>query len=144
MFLGEFQHSLDDKGRIIIPSKYREEIGENKLVVTQGLDKNLVVYTEEGFREYAQRWLELTTAKADYRKWRRFVASTAETVELDKQGRILISANLRKHAGLVKDAVISGNLSNFEIWSPERWEEASDFGDEEDISGKIEELDIRI
>ena len=144
MFLGEFRHSLDDQGRIIIPSRYRDEIGESRLVVTQGLDKNLVVYTEEGVREYAERWLELTTAKADYRKWRRYVASTAETVELDKMGRILIGSGLRKHAGLIKDAVISGNLNNFEIWSPERWKEASDFGDEADISSRIEELDIRI
>ena len=72
------------------------------------------------------------------------MASTAETVELDKMGRILIDSGLRKHAGLIKDAVISGNLNNFEIWSPERWKEASDFGDEADISSRIEELDIRI
>ena len=144
MFLGEFAHALDAKGRIIIPSKYRDEIGEQKLVVTPGLDGNLVVYTEEGFREYAQHWLELTTGKADYRKLRRYVAANAENCELDKQGRILLSPKLREHAGLVRDVVISGNLSNFEIWNPERWKEASDFGDEGEVSRRIEELDIRI
>ena len=144
MFLGEFRHSLDVKGRLNIPSRYREEIGEQKLVATRGLDGNLVVYTEKGFEEYAARWMELSTGKADYRKWRRFVASTAEYCMLDKQGRILISENLRKHAGLVKEAVISGNFDNFEIWSPERWEEVSNFGDNEEISNRIEELDVRI
>ena len=144
MFLGEYAHALDAKGRVIIPSKYRDEIGEQKLVVTCGLDGNLVVYTEAGFQEYAQRWMELTTGKADYRKWRRFVGTTAEYCEIDKQGRILLSAKLREHAKLVKDVVISGNLSNFEIWNPDRWQEVSDFGDESAISAQIEALDIRI
>ena len=144
MFLGEYEHSLDTKGRLIIPSKYRDEIGTQKLVVARGLDVNLVVYTEEAFKEYAQKWMELSTGRADYRKWRRYVASTAEYCELDKQGRILISSKLREHAGLSKDVVISGNLDNFEIWDPERWKEASDFGDDEEISEKIESLDVMI
>ena len=88
--------------------------------------------------------MELSTGKADYRKWRRYVASTAEYCELDKQGRILISAKLRDHAGLNKDVVISGNLDNFEIWAPERWKEAGDFGDDGEISEKIESLDVMI
>lgn len=144
MFLGEYEHSLDPKGRLIIPSKYRDEIGKQKLVVARGLDVNLVVYTEDAFKEYAQKWMELSTGKADYRKWRRYVASTAEYCELDKQGRILISAKLRDHAGLNKDVVISGNLDNFEIWAPERWKEAGDFGDDGEISEKIESLDVMI
>ena len=144
MFLGEYEHSLDPKGRLIIPSKYRDEIGKQKLVVARGLDVNLVVYTEDAFKEYAQKWMELSTGKADYRKWRRYVASTAEYCELDKQGRILISAKLRDHAGLDKDVVISGNLDNFEIWAPERWKEAGDFGDDGEISEKIESLDVMI
>ncbi len=144
MFLGEYEHSLDPKGRLIIPSKYRDEIGKQKLVVARGLDVNLVVYTEDAFKEYARKWMELSTGKADYRKWRRYVASTAEYCELDKQGRILISAKLRDHAGLDKDVVISGNLDNFEIWAPERWKEAGDFGDDGEISEKIESLDVMI
>lgn len=144
MFLGEYEHSLDPKGRLIIPSKYRDEIGKQKLVVARGLDVNLVVYTEDAFKEYARKWMELSTGKADYRKWRRYVASTAEYCELDKQGRILISAKLRDHAGLNKDVVISGNLDNFEIWAPERWKEAGDFGDDGEISEKIESLDVMI
>ncbi len=145
MFLGQFEHTLDEKGRVIIPSKYRDEIGEQKLVVTRGLDDNLVVYTEEGFRVFAEQWMEqLSAGKADYRRLRRFVATNAENCELDKQGRILISAKLREFAHLEKDVVISGNLNNFEIWNPARWEEASDFGDDGAIAQEIEALDIRI
>ncbi len=145
MFLGQFEHALDAKGRLIIPSKYRDEIGEQKLVVTRGLDENLVVYTEEGFRKFAEAWMEqLSAGKADYRKLRRFVATNAETCELDKQGRILISGKLREHARLEKEVIISGNLSNFEVWNPDRWGEVSDFGDDEEISRTIESLDIRI
>ena len=144
MFLGTYNHSIDPKGRVIVPSKFRDEIGDQKLVVTRGIDKNLVVYTEDGFRDYAQRWMELTTGKAEYRKWRRFVASSAEYCELDKQGRILLSAKQREIAGLTKDVVINGNLSNFEIWEPGIWEEVSDFGDADEISEKIEDLDVRI
>ena len=145
MFLGQFEHALDEKGRLIIPSKYRDEIGSQKLVVTRGLDGNLVVYTEEGFRAFAEQWMEqLSAGKADYRKLRRFVATNSENCELDKQGRILISNKLREFAGLTKDVVISGNLSNFEIWNPARWEEAGDFGDDGDIAAQVESLDIRI
>ncbi len=145
MFLGQFEHTLDEKGRLIIPSKYRDEIGDQKLVVTRGLDDNLVVYTEEGFRVFAEQWMEqLSAGKADYRRLRRFVATNAENCELDKQGRILISQKLREFAHLAKDVVISGNLNNFEIWNPARWEEASDFGDEGAVAREIEALDIRI
>ena len=145
MFLGEYEHTIDAKGRVIVPSKYREEIGGQKVVVTRGLDDNLVVYTEEGFQKYADRWMEqLSAGKADYRKLRRFLSTSAESCELDKQGRILLSAKLREFAHLEKDVIISGNLSNFEIWNPQRWAEASDFGDEGDISRQIEALDIKI
>ena len=146
MFLGESRHSIDAKGRIIVPSKYREFIGDQKLVVTRGLDaNNLVVYTEEGFREYAQRWMELTTGKAQNRKLRRFVFSTAEYCDLDKQGRILLSAKHREFAGLEKDAVINGNMNSFEIWNPEHWDEVSgEFDDIRELSQEIEDADLFI
>jgi MraZ protein len=145
LFLGTYEHTIDEKGRVIIPSKYREEIGESKLIVTRGLDDNLVVYTEEGFHTFAERWMEqLSAGRSDFRKLRRYVAVNAETCDLDKQGRILLPAKLREHAHLTRDVVISGNLSTFEIWDPQRFAEASDFGDEGDISKQIEMLDIRI
>ena len=129
---------------MIIPSKYRDEIGKQKLVVTRGLDENLVVYTQEGFEKSAEALMEqLSSGKADGRKLRRYFATNAENCELDKQGRILLSAKLRAHAKLDRDVVISGNLENFEIWNPERWEEVSDFGDGGDIAEQFESLDIR-
>ena len=144
LFLGEFKHALDAKGRAIIPSKFRDEIGEQKLVVMPGPDKNLVVYTEKDFQQFATDFLERSSGTADYRGLRRFIASNAESLELDKQGRILLSAKLRNYAGLTKDIVVNGNLTNFEIWDLERWEGERNFGDAEVFAKIVEEMDIRI
>lgn len=144
MFLHTYFHSLDAKGRLIIPSKYRDDIGKSQVVVTRGWDANLVVYTMEAWKTYTQSWLDLPSSDPKVRKYRRFVATNAEQCELDKQGRILISQELRDHAGLTKDVVISGNLTSFELWNPERWKEVSDFGDDETISAEIGELNARI
>ena len=144
MFLHTYEHALDAKGRLIIPSKYRDDIGAQPVIVTRGWDANLVVYTLASWEEYIQSWLSLPTSDPKIRKYRRFVATNAEQCELDKQGRILISPELREHAGLTKDVVISGNLTNFELWNPERWKEASDFGDYETIAAEIGELNARI
>ena len=144
MFLHTYSHALDAKGRLIIPAKYRDDIGDKPVVVTRGWDNNLVVYTMEAWKSYTRSWLELPTSDPKVRKYRRFVATNAEQCELDKQGRILISQELRDHAGLEKDVVISGNLTSFELWNPQRWEEVSDFGDDETISREIGELNAKI
>ena len=144
MFLHTYEHALDAKGRLIIPAKYRDDIGEQPVVVTCGFDANLVVYTMAAWEEYTRSWLELPGSDPKVRKYRRFVATNAEQCELDKQGRILISQELRERAGLVKDVVISGNLNSFELWNPERWQEVSDFGDEDTIAEEISSLNVRI
>ncbi|MDO4477952.1 MAG: division/cell wall cluster transcriptional repressor MraZ [Lachnospiraceae bacterium] len=144
MFLHTYEHSIDAKGRLIIPAKYRDDIDGKPVVVTRGWDANLVVYTMDAWEEYVKSWLELPGSDPKVRKYRRFIATNAEQCELDKQGRILISQTLRDHAGLDKDVIISGNLTNFEIWSPERWEEISDFGDDDTIAREIGELNARI
>jgi MraZ protein len=144
LFLHTYIHALDAKGRLIIPSKYREEIGSEPVVVTRGWDANLVVYTMKEWVKYSQSWLDLPGSDPKVRKYRRFVATNAEQCELDKQGRILISQKLRDHAGLTKDVVISGNLNSFELWTPERWKEVSDFGDDETIAEEIGGLNARI
>lgn len=144
MFLHTYFHSLDAKGRLIIPSKYRDDIEDGQVVVTRGWDANLVVYTMKAWKSYSESWENLSGSDPKVRKYRRFVATNAEQCELDKQGRILISQELRDHANLTKDVVISGNLSNFELWNPDRWKEASDFGDDETISKEIGELNARI
>ena len=144
MFLGEFKHALDAKGRAIIPSKFRDEIGDQKLVAMPGPDRNLVVYTEADFQKFANDFLERSSGTADYRGLRRFIASNAENLELDKQGRILLSQKLRNYANLDKDIVVNGNLTNFEIWDLKRWEGERNFGDAEVLAKIVEEMDIRI
>ena len=104
MFLGEFRHALDAKGRAIIPSKFRDEIGNEKLVAMPGPDKNLVVYTESDFQKFATDFLERSSGTSDYRGLRRFIASNAESLELDKQGRILLSQKLRDYENLEKSS----------------------------------------
>ena len=145
----------EDPAEDVIRRYIRDYVNANALPVTAYQDPYWPIVPLEGEAEgnqiiggikdgaYELR-IPLTTGKADYRKLRRYVAANAENCELDKQGRILLSAKLRNHANLVKDVVISGNLSNLEIWNPDRYKEASDFGDDGDISARIEELDIRI
>lgn len=143
MFMGEYSHTIDAKGRLIVPSKFRNELGEMP-VLTKGLDGCLSMYPYEEWVEFEKKLRALPLTSKNARTFVRFFVSGASQCELDKQGRILISAKLREFAHLEKDVVISGNLNNFEIWNPARWEEASDFGDDGAIAQEIEALDIRI
>lgn len=120
VFLGEYQHSLDAKGRLTIPAKFREELGEGA-VITRGLDNCLFLFpnTEWTILETKLKTLPLT--KNDARQFVRFLFSGATECELDKQGRIMLPANLREFAGIDKDAVVIGVSSRIEIWSREKW-----------------------
>ncbi|MBQ0059732.1 MAG: division/cell wall cluster transcriptional repressor MraZ [Lachnospiraceae bacterium] len=137
MFLNTYEHSLDAKGRLIIPSKYRDAIPDGVVIVTRGWDGNLVAYTREAFENYMRSWQDMSNFDPQVRKYKRFLSNNAEQCELDKQGRILISQKLRDHAHLEKDVIISGNYETFEIWSPERWDEISEFGDDDTIAAEI-------
>ncbi|MDD2573444.1 MAG: division/cell wall cluster transcriptional repressor MraZ [Bacillota bacterium] len=120
MFIGEFQHSLDSKGRLIIPSKLREGLGE-KFVLTKGLDNCLFVYPHSEWHNFEEKLKTLPLTSRDARAFVRFFFSGATECELDKQGRILLPANLREHSGIEKDAVIIGVSTRVEIWSVEEW-----------------------
>ncbi|MDR0922666.1 MAG: division/cell wall cluster transcriptional repressor MraZ [Lactobacillales bacterium] len=122
MFMGEFQHNIDTKGRLIVPAKFREQLGE-KFVVTRGLDGCLFGYPMDAWKEFTEKSQDLPLAKADARKFTRFFFSAASDSELDKQGRINIPATLRKYANLSKGCVIVGVNNRIEIWDEERWEE---------------------
>ena len=146
-FVGEFNHSIDAKGRVIVPARFRDGLfGEEKTecFVTKGLDGCLFVYDRDEWAGMEEKIAALPLSNPNARRFSRQFLSGAAPCEIDKQGRILLSAKLREHAKLTKDVVISGNLSNFEIWNPDRWKEVSDFGDESAISAQIEALDIRI
>ena len=121
MFMGEYHHSIDIKGRLIIPSKLRDELGEN-IIVTRGLDGCLFLYPKEHWNTIINKYNELPDTK-DKRQFLRIFLSGATTCEYDKQGRINIPKPLTEYAGLQKDCIIIGTLEKLEIWSKERWEE---------------------
>lgn len=121
MFMGEYQHTIDSKGRIIIPARFRDELGE-KFVATKGLDNCLFIYPMDEWRKLEEALRKLPFTRRDTRAFVRFFFSGATECECDKQGRVLLPANLRSHAKLEKEAVILGVSSRVEIWSKEEWE----------------------
>ncbi len=120
MFLGRFYHNLDEKGRITIPARYREELGESAYVV-QGFDRNLIVYTAADFHAFSAGVTQTRVNDANARAMRRLFFSGAEPLEIDKAGRILIPHYLREFAGLANEIVVVGVGEQFEIWAPDEW-----------------------
>ena len=130
MLIGEYEHSLDDKGRLILPSKLREDVGE-KFIVTKGLDGALFGFSKEEWSAFETKLKTLPLTNKNARDFVRFFLSGAIECELDKQGRFLISANLREYAELKKDCVLTGVGNRFEIWNKDKWEK---YTSEENIS----------
>ena len=120
MFLGEYQHSLDSKGRIIVPSKFREELGIS-FIATKGLDNCLFLYPMDEWKTIEEKLRSLPFTRADVRSFARFFFSGASELEIDKQGRILLPSNLRDYAMIEKELVIIGVGSRVEIWANEKW-----------------------
>ena len=125
MFIGEYQHTLDNKGRIIMPSKFREDLGSN-FVITKGLDSCLFVYPKSEWKIIQDKLKTLPLTNRDARAFVRFFFSGASELSLDKQGRVLIPSNLREHSKLAKDAVVIGVATRLEIWSKELWDNYTD------------------
>lgn len=121
MFIGEFQHNLDTKGRIIVPAKMRDELG-SKMIVTAGLDKNLLIYTTAQFENIASKLMELPNTNAKARQYKAHTLGKASECELDNQGRILIPASLVQAAGLSKACVIVGMYDHVEVWDKANWD----------------------
>ena len=121
MFYGEYQHSLDSKGRMIVPSKFREELGE-KFILTKGLDECLFAYSSEEWSNLEQKLKTLPFTDKDVRAFVRFFFAGATECELDKQGRILVPQNLRDYAKLEKDLYAIGVSTRVEIWEKDKWE----------------------
>ncbi|EOL47840.1 division/cell wall cluster transcriptional repressor MraZ [Enterococcus caccae] len=124
MFMGEFQHNIDAKGRLIVPAKFRDQLGE-KFVVTRGMDGCLFGYPMSEWEELEGKLKEMPLAKKDARTFVRFFYSAATECEIDKQGRINIPATLRTHGSLEKACVIIGVSNRIEIWDEARWQEFS-------------------
>ena len=143
MFMGEYNHSVDAKGRLIVPSKFREQLG-NEFVVTKGMDGCLFVFDNSEWQAFAEKLRSLPMIDKEVRQFTRFFLAGAASVEVDKQGRILIPSVLREFADITKDAVLIGVGSRIEIWSKDRWEGTVTYQDMEDISKHMVELGIGI
>jgi MraZ protein len=139
--MGEHQHAVDSKGRLIMPVKFREDLGES-FIVTRGLENCLFVYPLQEWHLLTEKLKALPFTRADARAFMRFFFSGAVNCELDKQGRILIPNNLREHAKLIKDVMVIGVSNRVEIWSQEVWGEYSEQTglSYEDIAEKIIDL----
>jgi len=120
LFMGEYQHNVDSKGRIILPAKFRELLGE-MFVATKGLDRCLFIYPKEEWTILEEKLKKLPLAKQEARAFVRFFFSGAAELEFDKQGRVLLPNNLRDYAGLEKDIVVVGVSSRIEIWDKQAW-----------------------
>lgn len=136
MFMGEFQHNIDTKGRIIVPAKFREGLGDN-FVVTRGLDKCLFAYPMDEWKSLEEKLKKLPLTKKDARAFTRFFFSGAVECEVDKQGRINIPQPLRSYAGLSKECVVIGVSNRIEFWASENWEDY--FSDSEESFSEIAE-----
>lgn len=130
MFMGEYQHSVDMKGRLIIPSKFRDCL-QDGFVITRGLDNCLFGYTMDEWRKLEEKLTSLPMTKKDTRAFARFFFSGAQEVEVDKQGRINIPTHLLDYANLSKECVIIGVSSRIEIWAKDAW---SNYFDESEAS----------
>ncbi len=120
MFLGEFEHTIDGKGRLTIPAKFRDELASG-VVVTRGLDGCLWAYSRSEWERLAEKISQLPTTNPNARNFARFMFSSAFDSIPDRQGRVLIPQNLRDYAGIESETVIIGVMNRVEIWSPEKW-----------------------
>ena len=143
MFMGEYNHTIDAKGRLIIPSKFRESLGD-EFVVTKGMDGCLFVYDNEEWKKFEEKLLSLPMMDKQVRQFPRYFLAGAASVEVDKQGRILIPSVLREFADITKDAVLVGVGSRIEIWSRQAWDGEGNFDDMDDIAERMADLGLSI
>ena len=130
MLIGEYEHSLDAKGRLIMPAKLREDLGE-KFIITKGLDGCLFGFSQTEWTNFEEKLKTLPLTNKNARDFVRFFLSGAIECEIDKQGRFLIAGNLREYAQMEKEVVIIGVGTRIEIWNKEKWKE---YNSEENIS----------
>ncbi len=144
MFMGEYNHTVDAKGRLIVPSKFREQLGE-EFVVTKGLDGCLFVYTNSEWHKIEEKFQNIPMTSKDARKFSRFFFAGAAALEIDKQGRVLLPPVLREYAGLQKEVVLVGVLNRVEIWDAARWQENTyDEEEMDDIAEHMADLGFSI
>jgi len=143
MFMGEFHHNVDDKGRLIVPAKFREDLGEI-FIVTRGLDGCLFVYPKNEWEKVVSKLKSLPFTKKDARSFMRFFLSGATECEIDKQGRINITKPLSSYANLIKECVVIGVSERLEIWSKENFNKFMESNEKNlsDIAENLFEVDF--
>ncbi len=141
LLIGEYEHSLDVKGRLIMPAKLRQDMGE-KFIVTKGLDGCLFAFSQSEWLNFETKLKSLPLSDKNARNFVRFFLSGATECEIDKQGRFLVSSNLREFAGLDKDVIIIGMNSRLEIWSKEKWQQCDENISADEIAEHMTDLGI--
>ncbi len=143
MFIGEYQHSLDTKNRITLPSKFREELGDS-FVMTKGMDDCLFIYSMNEWKIVEDKLKSLPMTSKDARAFVRFFFAGASECEIDKQGRVLIPTNLKEYAKIEKDTVVIGVSTRIEIWSLDEWNRFNNDANisYEDVAEKMAQLGI--
>jgi len=134
MFLGEYTHTIDKKGRLIVPAKFRPDLAKG-LVLTRGIDRCLAIYPMEAWEQLAQRVSQLPVTDRRARAFRRLVFAAATHAVPDKQGRVLIPPRLREYASLDGEVVVTGLNTYAEVWAPELWNKEREYveGDGENV-----------
>ncbi len=135
-FIGRFRHTIDAKGRLIVPSRMRDELAGDKVVLSWWFEDCIAIWSEAGWEEIENRLRSIGQSGSAARKIVRKVAGSASAEEVDKQGRVMVPHTLRDEAGITRDALIVGALSHGEIWDPARYEHRNEVLDE----GQLEEL----
>ncbi len=138
MFIGEYKHTLDEKGRIAIPAKFRSALGKGG-VVTRGLDSSLFLFPKEEWDKLARKLVSLPLGSSDSRAFARLMLAGAMDVEADKQGRVILPEYLRRYARMEKNIVIAGLYTRLELWDENAWEEYKQKS-EKDVGGIAEKL----
>jgi MraZ protein len=142
VFTGEYRHTVDDKGRLAVPAKFRSQL-EDGAVISRWLDACLAIHTRAGWEALAARVAGLPITDPNSRLFTRYVFSGAVEAELDKQGRVVVPAYLREWAGLAEDAVVVGSRDHAEIWEPSRWTDyARALDDPEELARALQGLGI--
>lgn len=141
MFTGEYNHTIDEKGRMIIPSKFREDL-DGSFVITKGIDGCLFAYAIEDWNEFENKLKGLPLTNKNARNFSRYMLGSASYVDIDKQGRILLPQTLRGFAEIDKDLTLVGVGSRFEIWSKEKWEANCELLDGAELAENMEDLGI--
>lgn len=143
MFMGEYNHTVDTKGRLIVPSKFREQLGD-EFVVTKGLDGCLFVYSKSEWENIEEKFRNVPLTTKDARKFARFFFAGAASCEVDKQGRILLPVVLREYAGIEKDVVSVGVFNRVEIWDKDKWQKSNSYDDMDEIAEHMADLGLGI